>query len=58
MTSGPINVSSKLKKEIGTMHRDDIGRFSNVFQFGVERLQPSGIDLQEQSFIYHPKPAI
>lgn len=45
MTSGAINVSSKFKKELRTMHRDDIGRPCNIFQFGVERLHPSGIGL-------------
>src|SRR4029078_6259723 len=58
MTSGPINVSSKLEKEVGTMHRDDVGRPANVFQLGVECLHPSGINLHEQRFINHPEPAI
>src|SRR6186713_2913003 len=58
MTSGPINVSSKLKKEVGAMHRDNVGCPSNVFQFGMERLHPGGIDLREQRFIDHPESAI
>ena len=45
MTPGAINVSSKFKKELRTMHRDDVGRSCNIFQLGVERLHFSGIDL-------------
>ena len=45
MTSGAIDVSSKFKKEVRTMHRDDVGRPCNIFQFGVERLHLSGIGL-------------
>ena len=44
-TSGAINMSSKLKKEIRTMHWDDVGRSRDIFQFSVERLHLGGTGL-------------
>ena len=58
MTSGAINVSSQLKKELRAMHRNDVGRSRNIFEFSVERPRLGGIDLRQQRFINQPKPAV
>jgi hypothetical protein len=58
MTSGAINVSAKFKKKFRTIHRDDVGRSCNIFQFGMERLYLSGARRRQQRFINQPQPPI